>query len=383
MKVPFFRLKFGPTEKKAVLETIQTGWVTTGPKTRRFEEEIAKIAGTKYAVAVSSCTAGIHLVLKSLNIGPGDEIITSPFTMVASMASILHCGAEPVPVDIDPVTLNIDPHSVEKKITRKTRAVIPVDYAGWPCEYNQLKKIARKHKLHLIDDAAHALGAKYRGKFIGSVADAAVFSFYSTKNITSGEGGMVATNSRRLAERVRHLSLHAMTSSGWKRYSGGSWRYDITDLGYKANMSDLLAALALGQLGRFEKMQEKRRLLAQRYLKNLNAFDKYIEAPYNDSDSVHAWHLFVIKLNLSRWRIGRDRLIAELEKRGVGCGVHFIPLYRFSYFKKILKPGPSDFPNCEKTFKRVITLPLYPDLTFKEVDYICDTIARLIRRFGR
>ena len=334
MKVPFFRLKLTSIEKKEVNDTITKGWVTSGPKVHLLEEKIRRLTGAKYAAAVSSGTAGLHLALETLNLQPGDEIITTPFTMVATIEAILYAGGSPVFADIDPKTLNINPTSVEKKITDKTRAIISVDIAGCPCNYTKLKSLARQNRLRLIVDAAHSLGAKFKGKPIGSIADAAVFSFYSTKNITTGEGGMVVSDSKRLIDKIRHLSLHGMTSSGWKRNTGGGWKYDITDLGYKYNLSDLAAALGLGQLKRFKDMQKKRRQLAKRYLDNLRQLDNYIELPYRGENITHAWHLFIIQLNLNKWRINRDRLIKELEKRGVGCGVHFIPVYRFSYFKK-------------------------------------------------
>lgn len=381
MKVPFFRLKFGPAEKNSVSDVLTSGWVTTGPRVREFEQKICRLAGAGYAAAVSSGTAGLFLALKALSIGKGDEVVTTPFTMVATVEAILHAGAKPVLADIDPITLNIDFQSAKKKITKKTRAIITVDIAGWPCDYYNLKKLARENNIKLIDDAAHALGSKYRNKPVGSIADLSVFSFYPTKNITSGEGGMVVSNSKRIIDKIRHLSLHAMSSSGWKRYSGESWTYDVTDLGYKFNLSDLSAGLALGQLKRFNTVQNKRKMLAGRYRKNLCDLSDYIELPFEDKTSTHAWHLFIIKLNLLKLKITRDKFIAEMEKQGIGCGVHFIPIYRFSYYKKTLKLKTKDFSNCEKSFRRVISLPFYPDLTFSELDYVCDVIRKLIRNY--
>ncbi len=383
MKVPFFRLKLGAAEKSAVSDVIKSGWVTTGPRVKEFEQKICKLADAKYAVAVSSGTAGLFLALKALSIGKGDEVITSAYTMVATVEVILHCGAKPVLADIDPVTLNIDFNSIKEKITKKTKAIIAVDIAGWPCDYKSLKKMAKDNNLYLIDDAAHALGGKYGNKPIGSIADLSVFSFYPTKNITSGEGGMVVSNSKKTIEKIKHLSLHAMSSSGWKRYSGGSWRYDVTDLGYKFNLSDLSAGLALGQLKRSDTLQNKRIKLAARYRKNLNDITEYIELPFEDKTSTHAWHLFIIKLNLSKLKITRNQFIAEMEKRGIGCGVHFIPIYRFSYYKKSLKFNIKDFSNCEKSFKRVISLPFYIDLSYPELDYVCEAIKKLIKKYKK
>nr|MBN2278431.1 DegT/DnrJ/EryC1/StrS aminotransferase family protein [candidate division Zixibacteria bacterium] len=383
MKVPYFRLKFSSSERKEVLDALKTGWVTTGPKTARFEKEIIRLTGARYAAAVSSATAGLHLVMESLRPKAGEQVITTPFTMAATIEAILYSGANPILVDIDPVTLNIDPAAVEKKINKKTRAIAAVDIAGYPCRYDFLGSLAKTHKLFLLDDAAHALWAEFHGRPIGSLADATVFSFYSTKNITTGEGGMVVSNSNRLIEKVRHLSLHGMTSSGYKRYRGGSWKYDIITLGYKYNLPDLAAALGLGQLVNFEKNQARRTRLAERYRANLKNSAEFIELPPEGHNIRQAWHLFIIKLNLKRWKINRDKLIMELEKRGVGCGVHFIPVYRFSYFKKALPFRAKDFPECDKVFKRVISLPLYPDLSLKEVDYVCEVLTDLAAKFAR
>jgi dTDP-4-amino-4,6-dideoxygalactose transaminase len=382
VKVPFFRLSFSEVERKEVEDTLKRGWVTSGPKVQLLEKKVAALSGTKYAVALSSGTAGLHLALEYLNLRPGDEIVTTPFTMVATVEAILYAGGTPVMADIDPVTLNINPLSVEKKINKKTKAVLAVDIAGLPCDYSALRKIAKKNSLFLLDDAAHSFGAEYKKRPVGSFPDAAVYSFYSTKNITTGEGGMVISNNKHLIEKIRHLSLHGMSSSGWKRYQGGGWAYDISELGYKYNLSDLAAALGLGQLKRFKQLQKKRQQLARRYLKNLDFLQEYIELPYNDNVG-QARHLFIIKLNLDRWSIDRNRLINELEKRGVGCGVHFIPIYHFSYFKKNYKFNPADYPNCEAAFNRVISLPFYPDLSFAEVDYVCDRLEKLVRIFGQ
>ncbi|MEP0828309.1 MAG: DegT/DnrJ/EryC1/StrS family aminotransferase [bacterium] len=383
LKVPFFRLKLGTPEKRAVSNVIESGWVTSGPTARALEEKIKKLVQARYAVAVSSATAGLHLSLKAAGIGPGDEVITSPYTMAATVEAILYAGAIPVFAEIDPFTLNIDPAQVAKRISRRTEAIIPVDIAGLPCDYDALLKIARQRKVLLIEDAAHSLGAQFQSKPIGSLCDATVFSFYSTKNVTTGEGGMVVTDSKILASRVRLLALHGMTSAGWKRYAGGGWKYDIVELGYKYNLSDLAAGLGLGQLTRFGEMQKKRELLAKRYIENLSRLGTFIETPYIDRRSRHCWHLFIIKIIPERLRITRDRFIRELEKRGIGCGVHFIPIYRFSYFRKHLKLKISDFPATESAYQRVISLPFYPDLTFAEVDCVTEKIAEICRHFRR
>jgi len=382
LKVPFFRLKLSSVEEREVMKVLRSGWVTTGPAVREFEDRVKKISGARYAVAVSSCTAGLHLALEALDIGPDDEVITTPFTMAATIEAILYCGATPIFADIDPITLNIDPNQIENKISSKTRAIIPVDIAGLPCDYDRLKKLARKDNLFIIEDAAHSLGAEFRGNPVGSLVDMTAFSFYSTKNITTGEGGMVVTNQKRIADKIRRLSLHGMTSSGWKRYSGGGWKYDIIDLGYKYNLSDLAAGLGLGQLERFNAFREKREKLAERYFLGLQDLKEYVELPRVDGKLRHAWHLFIIKIIPEKWKIGRDRIIDELESRGIGCGVHFIPIYHFSYFKKDLKLRRSNFPNTERSFRRVISLPFYFDLSFRQVDHVCAVMRDLVKKYG-
>jgi len=383
MKVPFFKLSFTKAEKKEVLDALESGWVTTGPKVREFEQKMTALTGARHAVAVSSATAGLHLAIETLNPRVDAEIVTTPFTMAATIEAIIYSGARPVLADIDPVTLNINPDVVEKKLTKKTKAVLSVDIAGCPCQYHRLKRITKSKKLFLLADAAHSLGARFKRRPVGSLADATVFSFYSTKNLTTGEGGMIVSNSGKLIDAARHLALHGMTSSGWKRYQGGSWCYDITDLGYKYNMTDIAAGLGLGQLTHFKKSQNKRVRLAKRYMQNLKNLEEFVESPRCDQLSEHAWHLFIIKMNLDRWEINRDQLIEELEKRGVGSGVHFIPVYRFSYFRKTIPHKLKDFPESEKAFKRIISLPLYPDLTFEEVDYVCDVLDDLSQKFSR
>jgi dTDP-4-amino-4,6-dideoxygalactose transaminase len=383
MKIPFFRLSFGAAERREILDVLNSGWVTSGPKVNLLEKSVRELVGARYAAAVSSGTAGLHLVLTTLGLKPSDEVITTPYTMAATMEAILYTGATPVFADIEPGSMNLSPSSAREKITKRTRAVISVDIAGYPCDYDRLKELTAAYGLFLLADAAHSFGAKYRSMPVGRLADATVFSFYSTKNITTGEGGMVVSDSKRLIDKVRHLSLHGMTSSGWKRYSGGGWKYDVTALGYKYNLSDLAAALGLGQLRHFPALQEKRRKLAEKYIENLKNLNEFLELPGYSSESEPSWHLFIVKIRPERWRIRRDRLIAELERRGVGCGVHFIPIYRFSYFKKVLGATPSEFPHCERVFRRVISLPLYPELTFAEVDYICATLYTLAKKFAR
>ncbi len=383
MKIPFFSLELTSVEEAAVRKVIRSHWLTSGPNVSQFEEKVARLVHAKYAVATSSGTAGLHLALKALDIAPGNEVITTPYTMAATIEAILYCGAKPILADIDPDTLNIDPAQVESKVSRKTRGVVGVDIAGYPCDWQELRRIAREYRLCLIDDAAHSFGATYRGKPIGAWADATVFSFYPTKTITTGEGGMVVSDSQKIAAKVRTLSLHGMSSSGWKRHQGGNWRYDITDLGFKYNMPELSAAVGLAQLTRLSSLEKKRRRLERVYRKRLASLDEYLRLPYTTPDRESSRHLFIIRLNTDRWRISRDRLIFELEKAGIGCGVHYIPVYRFSYYRKMPGFNPWNYPHCEDTFRRVISLPFYPGLKANQVDYIGSTLEKLARKFTR
>lgn len=381
--VPFYRQSFGKAELAEVSDTIKSGWVTTGKKTQRLESQIAEYVGAAHAVATNSCTAAMHLLLKAAGIGPGDEVITTPYTFAATSEAILYTGARPVYCDINYDSLNIEPGTAARKITKKTAAILPVHIAGLPVDMDGFVKLARTHKVKLFDDAAHALGAEYRGKRIGCIGDGSAFSFYATKNLTTGEGGMVTTRSSALAKKIRLLSLHAMSKGAWKRYAkGGSWRYDLLDLGYKYNLSDLAAALGLAQMARFDTLQQRRRRAAMRYLKNLGHLDS-LKLPLTESHSVHGWHLFMIRLRLNCLRIGRDRFIAELNGRGIGTSVHFIPLFLQSFYRRHLKLNKKDFPQADRAFREAITLPFFPDLKNAEIDYVCDVIEGICKKYRR
>ncbi len=380
MKVPFFRLTIGDEEKEEMNNVLESGWLTSGPMVKKLEQSIADYTGAKYACAVSSATAGLHLILESLDISIDDEIITTPYTMSATVSAIICAGLKPVLVDIDPGTLNINPVMIAKAVTSSTKAIIAVDMAGYPADYSAINEIGDKHDLVIISDAAHSLGAMYKGQKVGTLADATVFSFYSTKNITTGEGGMVVSDNKELIDKIRHLSLHAMTSSGWKRNKGGSWDYDVTELGFKYNMSDLNAALGVGRMRRIESLQNRREEIAQSYIDNLSELSDYIDLPDKEIIDDCAWHLFIIKLKLENLKINRNKFIEEMEKTGVGCGVHFIPVYQFSYFELVLDNSAKDFPYCEESFSRVVSLPIYPDLFDDEVKYVCQMIREIVAK---
>lgn len=383
MKVPFFRLQSSAADIASVRSVLTDGWLTTGERATELEELVKKRCGAKYAVAVSSATAGLELALRALNIGRGDEVITTAFTFTATCAAIIHSGATPIMADIDPLTLNLDPVSVARKVTGKTKAVIAVDLAGLPCDHRSLLALCRKRKLKLICDAAHSFGATYRGRPVGSFGDVTVFSFYSTKNITTAEGGMVLTRQKRLAERLRRQSLHGITRSALQRSKNADWRYDIVEIGHKANLSDFNAALGLARLRRFDSLLAARERLANLYLQELRQYSKHIAIPPLVDNSQRAWHLFIIKLKLKSWRIGRDRFIKELTRLGIGCGVHYIPLHHFRAYRGLLNILPDELRHTENSYRRVVSLPLYPELRKQEVRAVSEAIGLLIERFGK
>ncbi len=381
--VPFYRQSFGKAEIAEVTDTIKSGWVTTGKKAKLFEQKVAGYVNAKHAAAVNSCTAAMHLLLQASGIGKGDDVVTTPYTFAATSEAILYTGAKPVFCDINYDSLNMEAASAEKKISRKTKALLPVHIAGLPCHMDAFAKLARTNKIKLFDDAAHAIGAEYKGKRIGSIGDGSAFSFYATKNLTTGEGGMVTTKSAKLAEKIKLLSLHAMSKGAWKRYAkGGSWRYDLLDLGYKYNMSDLAASLGLAQFEKFEKFQQLRNKACQRYIKHISEIPE-VKTPLIESCSTHAWHLYMLRLNLDRLKINRNTFIHELNKKNIGTSVHFIPLFLQTHYKKTFKLDRKQFPNADKAFNEVITLPLFPDIKNNEIDYVCDVIADICKKNRR
>ncbi len=378
--VPFFRMKFTQAEIDAVTNTIKSGWLTTGNISHKLEDRFCRYVDADYGAAVGSCTAGLHLALKVLGLSKGDEVITTPFTFVASTEAILHCGARPVFADIDPVTLNIDPKDIERKITKRTKAIVPVHIAGLPCRMDKIMGLAKKHKLSIVNDSAHAIGAEFKGKKIGAYGDLSSFSFYATKNLTTAEGGIVTTNNKNLAEEIRVLSLHGMDKKAWKRYlEHGSWYYEVVSLGYKYNLADMNAALGLAMMDRLDTLQKKRERAASWYDEMLGKFEE-IELPARDKDSRHAWHLYIIKLNLDKLKIDRDKFIRELTENGVGTSVHFIPLFLQPFYKGKFGLSQRKFPGAMSAFERVISLPFYPDLRKAEVKYVADTIGKIISK---
>jgi len=380
--IPLFDLTVAREAITEVTASLRSGWLSTGPQVARFEREIAGRLNAKHAVAVNSATAGLAVALKAIGVCPGKEVITSPFTFVATIEAILYCGGTPVPADIEPETLTLDPRSVAQVITSRTAAVVPVDIAGHPCDYTGLRAICAKRKISIIADSAHAFGAMYRGQPIPHWTDAAVYSFYATKNLTCGEGGMIVSDRKSYMDRVRYLSRHGMTTNAFQRQQQGGWEYDVVDLGFKANMSDIHAAIGLGQLRQFDSDQAKRRQLVIRYYQNLESLGDRLELPFERPRCRSAWHLFIIKLNPDRLRISRDRFIKLMAANGIECGVHYRPVFDFSYYRS-LQRWKKRCPNVVAAARQVVTLPLYAKLTLRQVDTICERVTRIFRKYSR
>jgi UDP-4-amino-4,6-dideoxy-N-acetyl-beta-L-altrosamine transaminase len=371
-------------EEQAVLEVLRSGWLTTGPKVRQFEEEFARYTGAPYAVAVNSCTAAMHLVLAAWGVEQGDEVITTPLTFCATLEAIEYVGAAPVLVDIDPDTANIDPNRIEAAITPRTRVVLPVHYGGLPCEMDAIMEIAARYQLLVLEDAAHAVGAEYKGRKIGTIGHATAFSFYATKNLTTGEGGMITTHDADLADQCRILSLHGISRDAWKRYmAAGTWYYEVQLLGYKYNMTDLQAALGICQLHKLDAMNTRRQQIATQYHRAFAEMDFLTPFPPNlPSDRTHVWHLYTILLNLEALRIDRAQFIDELKVRNIGTSVHFIPIHYHPHYARYgWQRG--QFPNTEHYYERTLSLPLYPAMSDQDVADVIEAVYDVGKQWRR
>lgn len=379
-QVPFFRPSVDEAEIEEVRSALSSGWLTTGPKTKKFEAEMAAYLGCRQALAVNSCTAALHLALVSAGVGKGDKVVTTTYTFAASVETIVHSGAQPVLVDIDPATLNIDPLLAAKKIDKKTKALVAVDVAGLPCEYGTLQPLAKKKGLFLLADGAHSLGASYKGVKVGKLADATAFSFYATKNLTTGEGGMLVTDNPKLNERASLLALHGMSRNAWKRYSSeGSWYYEIEAAGFKYNLSDLQAAVGLAQLVKFPALQKRREYLASLFDRLLTPYLDMLERPPRTEHTEHAWHMYFIRLRPKALKIDRDAVLKQLVEKGIGVGVHFMPVHMHPFYRKFLGHKPADFPNALAVYKRIFTAPFYPAMSDEDVDYVCTTLGEILK----
>ena len=381
--LPFAVPHITQAEIDEVVDTLRNGWLTTGPKTKRFEREFARKVDAPYAVAVNSATAAMHLALDAIGLQPGDEVIVPVYTFTASAEVIIYFRARPVFVDVDPVTCNLNPAQLEKCITPRTRAIIVVHIAGLPAEMDSILSIARAHNLPVIEDAAHAFPTRYRGRMIGSMGDLTAFSFYATKTLSTGEGGMLTTANAEYAERASMQSLHGISRDAWKRYSAeGSWYYEVIQAGYKYNMTDIAAALGLHQLARCDWLLERRQTIAKRYTEVFSQWPELVTPP--DPPHVeHAWHLYMLRLQLDRLTITRDAFIQELARANIGTSVHFIPLHLHPFYRETCQLVPGDFPVALDIYQRVISLPIYPGMSDDDVEDVIAAIGRIIETYKK
>ena len=378
MRIPFFKPSIDDSDIEAVTTSLRSGWLTTGPNVKELERELAEYCGAKYVNAVNSATAALHLTLRAWDIGPGDEVITPVYTFSATANVVIHTGATPVLVDVRDSDANIDPEAIERAITPRTKVIIPVDFAGEPCQMDAILDIAERHHLKVLTDAAHSVGSNYRDRRVGSMGDATAFSFYATKNMTTGEGGALATNDQALSERVRVLTMHGITKDGWNRYAaGGTWRYDIAEFGFKDNLTDLAAALGRRQLKRLDEFNDRRARVVQRYFANLRD-EEHVILPGFDEANHRAWHLFMVRIKNEQSPVQRDDVITELAARGIQTSVHFIPLHYFTAYQKLERWQKGDFPVAERIFEGAISLPLFPDMTDEQVDEVCHALREIL-----
>jgi len=376
--LPFSLPEIGQEEIDEVVDTLRSGWLTNGPKVRAFEAAFREATDSQHAVALSSCTAGLHLALLASGIGPGDEVITTPLTFAATVSMIIHTGATPVLADISEDDYNIDPKEIERRVTSRTKAIIPVHYAGQPCRMDEILSIANSRNLRVIEDAAHALGASYRGNSIGAIGDCAIFSFYPIKPITTGQGGMLTTDDEELADRVRLLSLHGLSKNAWDRYSAkGSAFYQVLAPGFNYVMTDMQGALGIHQMRRMHTFQTRRTEIARLYDEYLADLPEIIRPTVRD-DIEHCWHLYAIRIDARRLKIGRDEFVEELRTRGIGTSVHFIPIHYHPYFSDHLRLREGDYPVAERVFEGLISMPVYPRMADSDVARVSEALHQIV-----
>jgi dTDP-4-amino-4,6-dideoxygalactose transaminase len=378
----------GQEEIDEVVDTLRSDWITTGPKVKRFEQDFAAYTGAAAALAVSSATDAMLIALAALGIGRGDEVITTPMTFCSTVHVIEHLGARPVLADVEPDTLTIDPAQVERAITPRTKAIMPVHLYGHPCEMDCLSALAQQHHLAVVEDAAHAFPARYKDRMIGAtpegagIKDLTAFSFYATKNLTTAEGGML-TGDPEMIEQARLWSLHGMSRDAYKRYSAeGSWYYEVVLPGFKCNMTDIQAALGIQQLRKIDDFQARRRVIVQRYSAAFTSLPE-LQTPTERADAEHAWHIYALRLNLERLTIDRARFSEELKQRNIGSSVHFIPIHLHPYYRDKYGWRPEDFPIAYREYRRLISLPLYPRLSDAEVTDVIEAVQDVVEKYRK
>lgn len=382
MQIPFHRPYITDDEINSMAEAARNGWLTMGKKTEEFESSFKNYLGASYGIAVNSCTAALHIALKCTDIKEKDEVLLPTISHASTAETIVYFNAKPVFIDIERDTHLINVAKIEDKITKKTRALMPVHYAGQPADMNAILDIAKRHKLYIIEDAAHAFPSKYNGRYVGTFGDATCFSFYATKTITTGEGGMITTNNADWSKRMRILRLHGVTRDAWERENSENfWEYDVVEPGFKYNPTDISSAMGIEQLKKADTMHEMRTRIAQKYDKAFKDNEAIILYK-NKAERETSWHLYPLKLNLEYLSIDRNRFVAEMKARGISCSVHFIPIYRFTYYKN-LGYNIKDYPDSEWVFERTFSLPIYPIMTDEEINYVIDNVLEIVCKYKR
>ncbi len=366
-------------EINEVVSSMKSGWLGTGPKVAQFENDIKAYKGAAHAVAVNSCTAALHLSILAAGLKPGDEVVTTAMTFCASVNAIIHAGCKPVIADVDPVTMNIDPKCVEALITPRTRAIMPVHFAGRPCDMDALCKITKKHGLKMVEDCAHAIETEYKGQKAGNFGDFGCLSFYVTKNIITGEGGMVLTKSEEDAARIKILALHGMSKDAWKRFSDEGFKhYQVVEAGFKYNMMDIQAAIGIHQLRRIEKYWERRWEIWRRYDEALNGLLIGLPSP-PEPDTRHAFHLYTIMIDEDMAGISRDEFLGEMAANNIGVGVHYLSIPEHPYYQRTYGWRPEDYPNATKIGRQTVSLPISAKMTNEDVDDVIEAVRRTVK----
>lgn len=375
--LPYSKQWLNDEDLEAVCRVLSSDWLTTGPMVKQFEEAVACYVGAGYGVAVSSGTAALHAAMYALGIGPGDEVIVPPMTFTATANCVVFQGAVPVFADVDPETLLIDPEQVRAKISERTKAVIAVDYAGQPCDYDALRQICSDHSPALVADSCHALGAAYKGRKAGTLADLTVFSFHPVKHITTGEGGMVVTGDSDFAKRMLSFRNHGITSDHKQRAVEGTWYYEMVDLGYNYRITDFQCALGVSQLKKLSDWLARRRELAKRYDQSLAGM-RGISPLKANAFNQHAYHLYVIRLDCEHLKIGRAEVFNALRERNIGVNVHYIPVHLHPFYRKKFNTGPGMCPAAEKAYEEILSLPMFPQMSDRDVDYVVDALTDIL-----